>query len=76
LYKVRTGEHFGVPVTGRRKERERHRRERWSKSDPRRAISALFEQSGGIAPIDFSRFGKRAGEIIADAVRLPRRQPH
>jgi hypothetical protein len=38
-------------------------------------ISSLFEQSGAVAPIDFSRFGKRAGEIIAGATRL-RRQPH
>jgi hypothetical protein len=28
----------------------------------------LFEESGDVAPIDFGRFGRRAGEIIANAV--------
>jgi hypothetical protein len=39
-------------------------------------VSALFEESGEVAPIDLGQFGKRAGEIIARATRLPRRRPH
>jgi hypothetical protein len=31
------------------------------------AVSALFGESGEIAPIDAARFGRRAGEIIARA---------
>jgi hypothetical protein len=34
------------------------------------------KQSGEIAAVDFRQFGKRAGEIIADATRLPHRKPH
>jgi hypothetical protein len=47
------------------KEKERHREQRRSSSDPKPVIAALFEQSGEIAPVDFRRFGMRAGEIIA-----------
>jgi hypothetical protein len=36
----------------------------------------LFRESGEVAPVDFSQFGKRAGEIIAHARRLPRRKSH
>ena len=71
--KVRTGEHFGVPVAGRAKEKER-RDERRSNSDRKHVIAALFAQSGEIAPVDFRRFGTRAGEIIARAASLPRRK--
>jgi hypothetical protein len=39
-------------------------------------VSALFEESGAIAPIDIGQFGKRAGEIIARATLLPRRRAH
>ena len=39
-------------------------------------VSALFEESGEIAPVDLGQFGKRAGEIIARAKYLPRRRPH
>jgi hypothetical protein len=73
LDKVRTGEHFGVPVASRSKEKER-RDERRSNSDRKHEITALFEQSGEIAPVDFRRFGTRAGEIIARAASLPRRK--
>jgi hypothetical protein len=73
LDKVRTGEHFGVPVAGRAKEKER-RDERRSNSDRKHVIAALFEKSGEIAPVDFRRFGTRAGEIIARAASLPRRK--
>jgi len=72
----RTGERSGVPVAGRPKEKERQREERWSNSDHKQAISALFRDSGDVAPVDFRQFGKRAGEIIAHATRLPRRKPH
>ena len=70
--KVRTGEHFGVPVAGRAKEKRRD--ERRSNSDRKHVIAALFAQSGEIAPVDFRRFGTRAGEIIARAASLPRRK--
>jgi len=39
-------------------------------------VSVLFEESGEIAAVDLGQFGKRAGEIIAHATRLPRRRPH
>jgi hypothetical protein len=65
------GERFGVPVVSRPKEKDQRR----SQSDPKHIIAALFEQSGDIAPVDFRRFGTRAGEIIARAARLPRRKP-
>jgi hypothetical protein len=39
-------------------------------------VSALFEESGEIAAVDLGLFGKRDGEIIAHATRLPRRRPH
>jgi hypothetical protein len=39
-------------------------------------VSALFEESGEIAAVDLGLFGKRAGEIIARATRLPRHRPH
>jgi hypothetical protein len=39
-------------------------------------VSALFEESGEIAPVDLGQFGKRAGEIIARAKHWSRRRPH
>jgi hypothetical protein len=57
------------------KEKDRDRDER-SKSDPKHVISALFEESGEVAPVDFRRFGTRAGEIIARATRPPYRRAH
>jgi hypothetical protein len=56
--------------------KENRRDERWSLSGAKPMVSALFEESGEIAPVDLGRFGKRAGEIIAHATRLPRRRPH
>jgi hypothetical protein len=58
--------------------RQKHQDERWSLSDPKLIVSALFEESGEIAPVDFGQFGKRAGEIIARATypARPRRRPH
>ena len=67
---------FGVPVASRHKEKERDRDEGWSKSDLQDSVSVLFEESGEVAPVDFRQFGKRAGEIIAHATRLPYRKPH
>jgi hypothetical protein len=66
---------LGVPVASSAKQKERHRDERWSKSDPKHYIAALFKESGEVAPVDFRQFGKRAGEIIAYATRLPHRKP-
>jgi hypothetical protein len=63
-------------VASRHKEKERDRNERWSKSDPRHGVSVLFEESGEVAPVDFRQFGKRAGEIIAHATRVPHHKPH
>jgi len=33
--------------------------------DAKLLVSALFASSGAVAPVDFARFGKRVGEIIA-----------
>jgi hypothetical protein len=70
------GEQSGVPVATRPKEKERHRDERWSTSGHKHVITVLFRESGEVAPVDLSQFGKRAGEIIARATRLPRRKRH
>ena len=56
--------------------KENRQDERWSPSDPKLIVSALFEKSGDIAPVDLGQFGKRAGEIIARAMHWPRRRPH
>jgi hypothetical protein len=37
-------------------------------ADPRLLVSALLEESGEVAPVDFGRFGKRAGQIIASSM--------
>jgi hypothetical protein len=63
-------------VVDKQRAREKHSDERWSLSDPKLIVSALFEESGEIAPVDFGQFGKRAGEIIARATYSPRRRPH
>ena len=70
------GNPFGVPVADKQRAREKRQDERWSLSDPKLIVSALFEESGEIAAVDFGQFGKRAGEIIARATQLPRRRPH
>jgi hypothetical protein len=49
-------------------DKEQKRRSLVPTADVKRArplVSALLEDSGEVAPIDFGRFGKRAGEIIA-----------
>ena len=38
-------------------------------------VSALLEESGEVAPIDFGRFGKRVGEIIARSSTYPYAKP-
>jgi hypothetical protein len=48
--------------------KENRRYERWSLPDAKPMVSA--------AAVDLGLFGKRAGEIIAHATRLPRRRPH
>jgi hypothetical protein len=44
--------------------------------DVRAVVSALFEESGDIAPVDFARFGKRVGEIIARSTHPHRARRH
>src|SRR3984893_7282649 len=69
------GTFFGVPVADKQRAKENRRDEWWLLSDTKPMVSALFEESGEIAPVDLGQFGKRAGEIIARATRLPRRRP-
>jgi hypothetical protein len=54
-------------VTDRRETEDKAIKER------KRIVASLFEESGEIAPIDFRRFGKRVGELIAQAAH-PQRQ--
>ena len=63
-------------MADRQSAKAKHQDERWSLSDPKMMVSALFAESGEIAPVDLGRFGKRAGEIIARATQLPRRRPY
>jgi hypothetical protein len=70
------GEPFGGPVADKQRAKEKHQDERWSISDPKLIVSALFKESGEVAPVDLRQFGKRAGEIIARATHMPRRRPH
>ena len=63
-------------MADKQRAREKRQDERWSLSDPKLIVSALFEESGEIAPVDFGRFGKRAGEIIARGTHWSRRRPH
>jgi hypothetical protein len=57
------GKPVGVPVVETKKENKNKR----SISDLKLVVIALLEDSGEVAPIDFGRFGERAGEIIAGA---------
>ena len=63
-------------MASRPKEKENHRHEQRSTSDHKHVVTAIINESGEVAPVDFSQFGKRTGEIIARATRLPRRKPH
>jgi hypothetical protein len=45
------------------------KRQEQSLGERRRLVSVLLEESGTAAPVDFGRFGMRAGEIIARAAR-------
>jgi hypothetical protein len=74
--KAARGGNVGVPVANGQRAKEKYQDERWSILDPKLMVSALFEESGEIAPVDLGQFGKRAGEIIARATQLPRRRPH
>ena len=77
IYKVGArGELFGVPVANGQRAKEKHQDEGWRLSDRKLMVSALFAESGEIAPVDLGQFGKRTGEIIARATRLPRRRAH
>jgi hypothetical protein len=42
--------------------------------DRKRLVARLFDESGDIAPVDFGRYGKRAGEIIAKTADRPRKR--
>ncbi len=50
-----------VPVVEKQSEKKSER----SISDLKLVVTSLLEESGEVAPVDFIRFGKRAGEIIA-----------
>jgi hypothetical protein len=52
-----------VPVAEKQKEQDSGP----DVSDAKLLVSALFASSGAVAPVDFARFGKRVGEIIARA---------
>ena len=52
-----------MPVAEKQKEQDRGQ----DIPDARLLASALFAMSGEVAPVDFARFGKRVGEIIARA---------
>ena len=52
-------ENLGVPVA------EKHDEQDKDALDAKLLVSALFASSGAVAPVDFARFGKRVGEIIA-----------
>jgi hypothetical protein len=52
-----------VPVAEKQKEQD----SRQDAQDAKLLVSALFASSGPVAPVDFVRFGKRVGEIIARA---------
>src|SRR5215470_10533253 len=62
------GTYCGVPLADEAT-RQRHERAitELQLVDVKHAVSALFAESGEIAPVDVARFGRRAGEIIADA---------
>ena len=63
-------------MADKQRAKENRRDEWWSLSDAKPMVSALFEESGEIAPVDLGQFGKRAGEIIARATYPRRRRPH
>jgi len=52
-----------VPVAEKQKEQDSGQ----DAPDAKLLVSALFASSGAVAPVDFARFGKRVGEIIARA---------
>jgi hypothetical protein len=48
-------------------EKQKEQNSEQAASDPKLIVAALFASSGAVAPVDFARFGKRVGEIIARA---------
>jgi hypothetical protein len=54
-------------VTDKREREDRATKER------KQIVASLFEESGEVAPIDFRRFGKCVGEIIAGAAHPHRK---
>jgi hypothetical protein len=64
-----------VPVAEKQKEQDSGQ----DTPDAKLLVSALFASSGAVAPVDFARFGKRVGEIIAhsgNSAGGPRRSPY
>lgn len=57
-------ETIGCPLRANEAKRQEH-----SIGERRRLVSVLLEESGTAAPVDFGRYGMRAGEIIARAAR-------
>jgi hypothetical protein len=56
----------GVPMADNEQERKRPVPVASVKrAVPRLIVSALLEESGEVAPVDFGRFGRNAGQIIA-----------
>ena len=56
-----------MPVAEKQKEQDNGQ----DALDAKLLVSALFASSGAVAPVDFARFGKRVGEIIAGAGSSP-----
>jgi hypothetical protein len=56
-------------------ERKHKKASAGSDANVKSTVSALLEESGEVAPIDFGRFGKRVGEIIARASAYPYAKP-
>jgi hypothetical protein len=57
---------FGVPMADNERERKTQVPIAGVKrAVPRHLVFALLKQSGEVAPVDLGRFGKRAGQIIA-----------
>jgi hypothetical protein len=54
-----------VPVAEKQNEKKSDR----SVSDLKRVVASLLQESGEVAPVDFTRFGKRVGAIIAGGAR-------
>lgn len=71
MFPVASKQNWVFPVAEKQNEQNN---EQAVASDPKLVVSALFASSGAVAPVDFARFGRRVGEIIARAAG-PRREP-